>query len=58
MQLALRPRLLRPFRLRFVRRVRVTLLRLVRAALREESPTIDPLVADRKDRVGFSIRAR
>ena len=38
---------------RFVRRLRVVILRFVRRSLREESPLIDRLAPDVEDRSGF-----
>lgn len=46
-----------PIRARFVRRLRVVLVRWLRARLLEESPVIDSL-APVEDRAGYRIRRR
>ncbi len=45
-----------PLRLRTWRRLRIVIARFLRARLREESPVIDPLVPEGRDRFGLSIR--
>lgn len=47
----------RPLRLRFYRRLRVIVIRWLRARLREESPVIDEIRPCVEDRSGFRIRA-
>ena len=44
-----------PFPLR-LRALRVVIARFLRARLREESPVIDRLMPENRDRFGFSIR--
>ena len=44
-----------PLRLRTLRRARIAIVRFLRARLREESPVIDRLQPENRDRFGFSI---
>jgi hypothetical protein len=41
-----------------LRRLRVAIVRFLRARLREESPVVDRLVPENRDRFGFTIRLR
>ena len=58
MQATLRAHLPSPLRLRFIRRLRVALVRFLRDRLREPSPVIDRITPEGRDRFGFSVIRR
>ncbi len=47
-----------PLRLRTLRRLRIAIVRFLRARMREESPVVDRLVPEDQDRFGFTIHLR
>ncbi len=47
-----------PLRLRTLLRLRIVIVRFLRARLREESPVVDRLVPEAQDRFGFTIHLR